>query len=279
VLLSDDDTTKWLSENFVLSWENVREPAKVTIDFGDGKVLKRTLAGNTAFYLTTSDGAVVDVFPGVYTPQDFKKLVTESLEGVAEAEAIDAIARAEYVKSLHTGAFYQAYLAEANTTMSKMYVESPILDAMRLAGPVPPAPRVETTTGKAVVEGPILRSLSLEGRPVPIPDQEERLSFKGFASRLVDISKTPMGSDEARRRISGNASLSDEQRQGQIVRLDSRTNVRYVRPAVHLMFRDAVKGLVRPQDLTRTVYLDLLHIDVDDPYLGLADNLIPGTGK
>jgi hypothetical protein len=88
-----------------------------------------------------------------------------------------------------------------------------------------------------------------------------------------------MGSDEARRRISGNASLSDEQRQGQIVRLDSRTNVRYVRPAVHLMFRDAVKGLVRPQDLTRTVYLDLLHIDVDDPYLGLADNLIPGTGK
>jgi hypothetical protein len=279
VLLSDDDTAKWLSENFVLSWENVREPAKVTIDFGDGKVLKRTLAGNTAFYLTTSDGAVVDVFPGVYTPQDFKKLVTESLEGVAEAEALDAIARAEYVKSLHTGAFYQAYLAEANTTMSKMYVESPILDAMRLAGPVPPAPRVETTTGKAVVEGPILRSLSLEGRPVPIPDQEERLSFKGFASRLVDISKTPMGSDEARRRISGNASLSDEQRQGQIVRLDSRTNVRYVRPAVHLMFRDAVKGLVRPQDLTRTVYLDLLHIDVDDPYLGLADNLIPGTGK
>ena len=60
-----------LQDRYVLCWQSVRDVPKVTIDFGGGKVLERTLKGNTAFYLCRPDGRVVDILPGVYTPEDF----------------------------------------------------------------------------------------------------------------------------------------------------------------------------------------------------------------
>ncbi len=279
MLLSDENTVKWLTENFVLSWEMVREPAKVTIDFGNGKKLERTLAGNTAFYLTTSDGTVVDVYPGVYTPEDFKKVVQSGLALAWDAQDKSARDRESFVRDWHTAAFYRAYQSEsAKTTGSKMYVESPLLNAMALAGPEPPPTRVvATTASKGMVESPLLNSLGKSPRALSVRDLPEKLDFEGFAARLVDISKSPATAEQARRRFPINDAMTEEERQMQVIRLDSRTNVLNVRPAVHLMFRDAVKGRMKPHDMTRLVYGTLLHIDIDDPYLGLADNLLPGT--
>jgi hypothetical protein len=44
---------------------------KVTIDFGDGRKLERTVTGNSAHYILTPDGEVVDCLPGLYGPQAF----------------------------------------------------------------------------------------------------------------------------------------------------------------------------------------------------------------
>jgi hypothetical protein len=278
VLLSDENTAKWLSENFVLSWENVREPAKVSIDFGKGKKLERTLAGNTAFYLTTSDGTVVDVYPGVYTPADFRKIVQEGFALALDAQKLPLRDRERFIRDWHTAAFYEAYQAEsAKTTGSKMFVESPLLMAMSLAGPEPPARPVETTVSKGSVEGPLIRSIGKSSAQTAVRGFSGKLDFEGFTSSLADISKSPATVEQARRRFPINDAMSEEEKQMQIIRLDSQTNVVSVRPAVHLMFRDAVKGTARPQDLTRIVYGQILHIDIDDPYLGLADNLLPGT--
>jgi hypothetical protein len=275
VLLSDKETADWLQQNFVLSWENVREPAKVTIDFGGGKVLNRTLAGNTAFYLTTSDGTVVDVFPGVYTPADFRRVLEPAMETVQTAEALKGRDRENAIREAHIAAFYKAFTTEsARISTSKMRVESPLLDALAAAGPVAP-PSIETTASKSVVEAPILRGMgSLSAKAL---DPANTLDFEGFASRLVDISKEPLSTQEVRKRFALDPKLSEEERQARILQLDSQTNVRAVRPAVHLMFRDALKGNKTPQDLTRIVYGQLLHIDIDDPYLGLGKNLMPGT--
>jgi hypothetical protein len=71
VLLSDEKVKKLLTEEVVPVWESVRAAPKITIDFGGGKKLERTLKGNTVIYLCTPDGKVIDAFPGVYTPEDF----------------------------------------------------------------------------------------------------------------------------------------------------------------------------------------------------------------
>ena len=60
------------------------------------------------------------------------------------------------------------------------------------------------------------------------------------------------------------------------LRVDSRTNVNRVRPAVHLLFA-SYERLPRGTECRDAVFKQLLHVPVDDPYLGLADAFVPGT--
>lgn len=60
-----------MRENFVLHWQSVRPVPLVTIDFGDGRKLQRTLTGNSAHYVLAADGTPLDVLPGLYGPRQF----------------------------------------------------------------------------------------------------------------------------------------------------------------------------------------------------------------
>src|SRR5437763_15826444 len=73
----------------------VRPVPQVTIDFGDGRKLKRTLGGNTVIEICLPDGRVVDAFPGLYTPEDFLSEAGQTLELVRKLgtePADDAVA-------------------------------------------------------------------------------------------------------------------------------------------------------------------------------------------
>jgi len=80
-LYANQQVAKYLREHFVLHWKSVRPVPVVTIDFGDGRKLKRTLTGNSIHYVLTSDGRPIDALPGLYAPQSF-------LEGLQRAEII-----------------------------------------------------------------------------------------------------------------------------------------------------------------------------------------------
>ena len=56
-----------LRERFVLHWRSVRPVPKVTIDFGDGNRLERTLTGNSIHYVLDSRGRLVEAL-GPRTP-------------------------------------------------------------------------------------------------------------------------------------------------------------------------------------------------------------------
>lgn len=70
-----------LRERFVLHWESVRPVPVVTIDFGDGRKLERTLTGNSIHYILDSQARPIDALPGLYGPQAF-------LRGLANAETL-----------------------------------------------------------------------------------------------------------------------------------------------------------------------------------------------
>ena len=78
VLYPDEKVSKYLSENFVLHWKSVRPVPKLTVDYGDGRKLERTITGNSAHYILNSDGAVIDVLPGLYAPDAFLGQVEKS---------------------------------------------------------------------------------------------------------------------------------------------------------------------------------------------------------
>jgi hypothetical protein len=60
-----------LRDKFILHWESVRPVPLVTIDFGDGRKLVRTITGNSIHYILTPDGQVVDALPGLYGARAF----------------------------------------------------------------------------------------------------------------------------------------------------------------------------------------------------------------
>lgn len=74
-LYSNAEISEYLRDHFVLHWQSVRPVPKVTIDFGDGRKLERTLTGNSAHYVLTADGRCVECLPGLYGPPKFLALL------------------------------------------------------------------------------------------------------------------------------------------------------------------------------------------------------------
>ena len=81
VLYSNEEISKMLREKFILHWQSVRPAPRVTIDFGDGRKLERTLTGNSIHYILDSAGYTVDALPGLYGPTAFLRELT-AIEGV-----------------------------------------------------------------------------------------------------------------------------------------------------------------------------------------------------
>jgi hypothetical protein len=267
VLLSDTQVIQFVNDNFVACWQMVRPVPQVTITFGNGKTLKRTLGGNTTFEVCLPDGRVVDAFPGLYVPADFLAEAGRTLQ---------------FVRTLKSGKTDAA-------------VTAAVIDWHKARGAAQPPLRVSLSVEKSLVEGPLLRALRAEptrplktdllaselGRiPVVLDASEEPgAALTRISRQLEDVSKQPATVEQLRERF---LSLPDarrptpEQLGEMALRVDSRTNVVWTRAAIHLLFA-TYDRLPRGWECRDTVFKQLLHIPVDDPYLGLADALVPGT--
>lgn len=92
---------KILREKWILHWSSERPVPVVTIDMGDGRVLKRTLTGNSAHYVMDSSGAVLDVLPGLYGPGAFEKWLLNGGKLNADLSELAAEKRADALKKWH----------------------------------------------------------------------------------------------------------------------------------------------------------------------------------
>ena len=71
MLFAHPDVRAFVAATFIPAWQSVRAVPTVTIDFGGGRTLKRTVNGNIATYICRPDGTVVDILPGLSTPEAF----------------------------------------------------------------------------------------------------------------------------------------------------------------------------------------------------------------
>jgi hypothetical protein len=248
VLLSDPKVGEFLKTQVVPSWEMVREVPKVTVNFGGGKKLERTITGNTVMYLCTPEGTVLDAWPGVYMPEDFLASIHASLRSLKDRAPSDKLAwHRERAASSPTLA------GMARTSMGKAMVESPLLQVLQSA------PRSELTGAS--------RPSAVEG-------------FESYAQSLTDLSKIPMRPEQAKRILAANLgpNATPEELGMEATRLDSKINIRAMRPAIHLWMAEQ-KELPTLAQGKQTLFKQVLHIDIDDPYLGLAGIVPPGTPR
>ena len=75
ILYSNAAISQTLREKFVLHWKSVRPAPHVTIDFGDGRKLERTLTGNSIHYILDAEGRPIEALPGLYGPNAFLRAI------------------------------------------------------------------------------------------------------------------------------------------------------------------------------------------------------------
>jgi hypothetical protein len=267
VLLSDTQVARFVNENFVACWQMVRPVPKVTIDFGDGRRLKRTLGGNTVIEICLPDGRVVDALPGLYTPEDFLKEAGETLTFVRTLDAaMPEPSLTTAVNDWHRARGVEAPRNPIATMVEKSMVEAPLLRAMRANPNSPPPTEV------------LLRELG-RNRPIATVGEAPDAAIDRLGEWLEDVSKQPATVKQLQERF---LALPEGRRPtpkelGEMAfRVDSRTNVNWARPAVHALLA-GYDRLPRGVECRDAVFQRLLHLRVDDPYLGLADALAPGT--
>ncbi len=90
LLYREPAINRLLRDRYVLHWHTVRPVPRVTIDFGDGRRVERTLTGNSLHLVLDMDGRPVDALPGLFAPPVFLAL----LEGRAPSAPRAPVPRA-----------------------------------------------------------------------------------------------------------------------------------------------------------------------------------------
>jgi hypothetical protein len=75
LLYPDPEINTVLRERFVLHWQSVRPVPRVTIDFGNGRRLERTLTGNSVHVVLDPLGRPRDALPGLFAREVFVELL------------------------------------------------------------------------------------------------------------------------------------------------------------------------------------------------------------
>lgn len=282
MLLSNPKFSEVVKNQALLSWEMVRAVPKVNIDFGNGKKLTRTLVGNTVLYVCSPDGTVTDAFPGVYRVDELMPTLASAISQAKNSWATrDKIAvqdQATYYARQQMALIVNREFNRINT--SKMAIESPILAALNPESKAIYDNMLATTAGKSMVESPILAGTGIETEAPPEKPKADqnsiRKSFDAYAKSIEDVSKKPALASTIAVRFKIDPNATPEEKARQLIELDSRTNILQVRPGVLFYLSSLEKG-VKPSELKRVFFRDLLHINIDDPYLGLHDVAMPGT--
>lgn len=151
VLYSNAELSDYLREHYVLHWSSERPVPRVTIDMGDGRRLERTLTGNSIHYVLNAEGHVIDAIPGLHAPSDFLEFARAAETTLAAGDAALPILhqgtllrltqmreRMQLSAPMVAGAAPSA-IAAMPLTVGKMFVEAPILNALRAPAAAPVA--------------------------------------------------------------------------------------------------------------------------------------------
>jgi hypothetical protein len=161
ILYSNATISKKLREDFVLHWKSVRPVPHVTIDFGDGRKLERTLTGNSIHYILDVEGRIVEALPGLYGPNAFLRSLLASEEVFAQlrkAKDSNPGPGLNTYRRERINALYVRWLADIQKTGGKMpggLVQVRTPDGTPTAITVAPA-----AVTKALTEVTLLRSLT-----------------------------------------------------------------------------------------------------------------------
>ncbi len=291
-LYANKEISQILRDKFVLHWASVRPVPKVTIDFGDGRKIERTLTGNSAHYLLDCQGQPLDGLPGLYGPQAFQAWLTRAETLFAQYRTANANDRARLLRQFH-----QARLQSLAVAWAKDLKQIDAMAALPNGRYVPREaaqsasqaafPSARTASRIAVpkydVEARLINDLAFEGQLPPSMDsltdaQWGRIAELHAAEAKIDNASLALMRTENPAGAAGRLSITKRAVEDPLVKLvrnlqssialDTVRNEYVLHGQLHQWFVDGSASTDINQ-LNEEVYAKLFLTPSSDPWLGL----------
>jgi hypothetical protein len=280
-LYSNAKVSQFLRDNYVLHWQSVRPVPRVTIDFGDGRKLERTLTGNSAHYVLSADGTPLDVLPGLYSPLAFLQWAWTMRDFELKYDAADAGERAKMLAAFHA-AKKDEVLRRWDMDIQYLGDQRAELVATRITPKAVAAAR--KAFSKSAAEVPMLRFANLGGTWMERGMDDEL--WQAIAARhredvkLDETSIAVMRQEFPRAGAAARMAVYKSQVEDPILRvvrafensiaLDTVRNEYLLHRRIHEAFADHAAQTGDIDALNEWVYAELFLTPSSDPWLGLA---------
>jgi len=284
------EVSKYLREHFILHWQSVRPVPKITIDFGDGRKIQRTITGNSVHYVLDRSGDPIDVLPGLYGPKAFLRALEQ-----AEPAALACAGSTREEKN----AYLRQYHRWCRLALSKQWED----DLARIgqtpqqfAGPALMTTKAAVPTAqmagrlafsKSAVEAPLLKSLQPSRNAAPerggaeVTDEmwariallhSSDAELDGSAQNLI-VSKNPTAFQASQlaisKRLVENPFLRTWRNLQRSISEDTVRNEYQLHAQIHDWFMEGIAP-AELNGLNAKVYAELFLMPESDPWLGLA---------
>ncbi len=282
-LYPDHDVNARLQKSFVLHWSSERPVPIVTIDYGEGRVVKRTMTGNSIHYILDPHGRVVDALPGLYSAGEFVK----GLDGAriialsSDATASEA-QREQRVTELQTVAIEAARARWTSEASAIGFFGSPIQKAPAVGVASPALLAIPIAAGKALSEMPIAQAIAFE---IPTPSDVAEVPWARIGARL----RSTVHIDDASRHVmrekapldwsTGKPTALDDAGFARLVDKfeehlaeDTGRNELVIHPQIRRWI--AAEPSITLEALNERVYGELFLTPASDPWLGLVPPIV-----
>lgn len=258
-LYANADISRELASGWVLHWQTVRNAPRLTIDYGDGRTVERTITGNSLHLALASDGSVLDVLPGLHGPRPFLAWLGEMTRLSGEGDGLPPAARRSLVALHHQRAAERGGAPERGELRGG--------GAPGGAAAAPSAGQaMPMALSKMVVEAPVVRQLEPDAVDPGVEAASwDALSRGREADGRMDASsvrlfkaKLGRGADAVRARAAFERSM---------VRDGVANEQRFHRTIHGWLARDAA---AQPDVLVARIYDELFLTPASDPWLGLV---------
>lgn len=272
-LYPNAEISKELRDNYILHWQSVRSAPKITIDYGDGRKLERTITGNSIHYILDSSGRPIDGIPGLYGPQAFLKQLQKSRNFVREYNQRSHDERTAYLRKHHSDAI-QALDTQWSANLNKLGIQTP----PRLLEPTtnsnqPPSAAVagNIAISKSRVEMPMISGIQNDV-PREITDQATWNRIAQLYRGDAKLDQNSLALIQAKNFYSQDKYPNSLQRLVNnfetAMALDTVRNEYILHRQIHQWFIEQ-RDTVNVDKLNQKVYSQLFLTPSSDPWLGL----------
>ena len=245
----------------------------VTIDFGDGRKLERTLTGNSIHYVLDTHGRPIEALPGLYGPNAFLRalLVSEKvfakLRDAKEPNPGGALVTYRRNRINRLNANWLADVQKSGSgKMPEGFVQRPGPDGTPMAILIAPA-----AVTKAGTEVSLLRSLTSFAESLGRVTDEaswRKIAQLHLADAQLDSRSIGLIQRETRRVIGKNGLKSLVEKLQLNVAMDSVRNEYLMRTKVYALLVED-RGRSDLESFNEKVYAELFLTPASDPWLGL----------